>query len=167
MEADERSRLAKTLFNEALEQPAVRRRAFLDEACGEDTELRARVDSLLRAFARDSQFMQQPAAVAHEAPTSDAAGKVAAIAAKAMMQATGARIEPGQQLPFLHRVTHIDRSFAHSATDIERQVCFLYGAGPSGKRPSTNRSGITHLHRQNWSHYRGFLGFRLLTADYR
>ena len=39
----------ETLFNEALAKPASDRAAFLDQACGDDLEMRARVATLLAA----------------------------------------------------------------------------------------------------------------------
>jgi hypothetical protein len=39
----------KILFHEALDKPAGERAGFLDAACGEDRDLRRRVDVLLQA----------------------------------------------------------------------------------------------------------------------
>jgi len=51
--------LVKELFEAALERED--HTAFLEEACPEDSEVRAEVESLLAAHARDSGFMNQPA----------------------------------------------------------------------------------------------------------
>jgi len=53
----------RDLFIAALQidDPA-KRSAFLDVGCGEDAELRLRVEALLKAFAQAGSFMQQPAA---------------------------------------------------------------------------------------------------------
>lgn len=45
---------AFTLFEQALEQPSSQRSAFLDEACGADSELRRGVERLIAADAEDS-----------------------------------------------------------------------------------------------------------------
>jgi len=60
----------RDLFNAALqiEDPAARA-ASLDKACGDDIELRQRVEALLEAFGQAGSFMQQPAVAA--AATSD------------------------------------------------------------------------------------------------
>ena len=49
------------VFAAAVEQPADRRSAFLDEACGEDAELRREVESLL-AHHRDDGILERPGA---------------------------------------------------------------------------------------------------------
>src|SRR5262245_42678488 len=53
----------KSLFNAArrIESPEARR-LFLAQACGEDRDLYARVEALLRVHAEDSTFLQPPAA---------------------------------------------------------------------------------------------------------
>jgi len=53
--------LVKELFEAALERGDEDRAAFLAQACPEDLEVRAEVESLLAAHARDSGFMNQPA----------------------------------------------------------------------------------------------------------
>ena len=53
--------LVKELFEAALERSGEDQAAFLAEACPEDSEVRAEVESLLAAHARDSDFMTQPA----------------------------------------------------------------------------------------------------------
>ena len=53
---------ANEIFLQALEHDApMRRRAYLDEACGADTELRAEVESLLAARAQVGDFLESPA----------------------------------------------------------------------------------------------------------
>ena len=49
------------IFVEALEQDANRRAAFLDEACGTDTELRRRIDNLLKCHDQAGAFIDKPA----------------------------------------------------------------------------------------------------------
>jgi predicted Ser/Thr protein kinase len=56
--------LIHDLFHRALEQPADRRGAFLDDACGTDSQLREEVVSLLGAHERAGAFLEQPAASA-------------------------------------------------------------------------------------------------------
>jgi len=53
--------LVKELFEAALERDDEDVAAFLAQACPEDVEVRAEVESLLAAHARDSGFMNQPA----------------------------------------------------------------------------------------------------------
>jgi serine/threonine protein kinase len=53
--------LVKELFEAALERDDEDAAAFLAQACPEDVEVRAEVESLLAAHARDSGFMNQPA----------------------------------------------------------------------------------------------------------
>ncbi len=48
------------LFEQALERPVDERQAFLDAACGDDEELRADVEVLLRADERNSALSDQP-----------------------------------------------------------------------------------------------------------
>lgn len=56
------SSAANEVFLQALEHDSPgRRRAYLDEACGADKELRAEVDSLLTASAQVGDFLESPA----------------------------------------------------------------------------------------------------------
>jgi serine/threonine protein kinase len=51
------------IFSAALEIPSAEERArYLDEACGEDRDLRRRLDELLRSYAHAGSFMGEPAA---------------------------------------------------------------------------------------------------------
>jgi tetratricopeptide (TPR) repeat protein len=50
----------KAVFLEALETPADQRPAFLDRACGPDTEVRRRVEVLLRAHEASSRVLDHP-----------------------------------------------------------------------------------------------------------
>ncbi|MBI2808950.1 MAG: DUF1080 domain-containing protein [Planctomycetes bacterium] len=50
----------ETLFNLALEKPASERLAFLESACAGDTELRRRVERLLRSHDDPGSFLQEP-----------------------------------------------------------------------------------------------------------
>lgn len=52
------------LFAEAVELPAAERSAFLDQACGDDQELRGRVEELLAADAEIGDFLEPPAGFA-------------------------------------------------------------------------------------------------------
>ena len=51
----------KQVFQAALEQSLETRPTFLDETCGDDTALRAEVESLLRAHAQAGSFAERPA----------------------------------------------------------------------------------------------------------
>ena len=51
----------KEIFATALEHETARRPAYLDQACGTDTELRAEVDSLLDAHDSAEGFIEEPA----------------------------------------------------------------------------------------------------------
>ncbi len=53
-------RRAEDLFHAALEQSAEDRRAFLDEACGEDTELRREVERLVSNEEHAGSFLEKP-----------------------------------------------------------------------------------------------------------
>jgi eukaryotic-like serine/threonine-protein kinase len=57
--ADQRTVLAADLFKRAIDWPPEERSAFLDEACGDDAQLRREVESLLEF--NDNQFLEQPA----------------------------------------------------------------------------------------------------------
>jgi eukaryotic-like serine/threonine-protein kinase len=67
----------ETLFHEARQKPVDERTAFLDEACGGDIALRARVESLLQADDNpDSLLEPQPPATSANSSLSEAAGQV-------------------------------------------------------------------------------------------
>src|SRR5262245_13585023 len=51
----------ETLFFAALDKSPEERAAFLDDACGQDAEMRRRVERLLDAHARVGTFLQTPA----------------------------------------------------------------------------------------------------------
>src|SRR5262245_49884969 len=51
----------ESIFFAALEKPPGERSAFLDEACGQDAELRRRVERLLAAQSQVAAFLEQPA----------------------------------------------------------------------------------------------------------
>jgi serine/threonine protein kinase len=71
----ERYQRIKELFHSALERPAGERPAFLAEACGDDTALRAKVEALVAADEQPGSFMDAPAyAVAAEMLTEDSTG---------------------------------------------------------------------------------------------
>jgi non-specific serine/threonine protein kinase/serine/threonine-protein kinase len=59
--ADQRTILAAELFKRAVDQPVEQRSAFLEEACGEDVELRRDVESLLKFNKDGDQFLEEPA----------------------------------------------------------------------------------------------------------
>jgi non-specific serine/threonine protein kinase/serine/threonine-protein kinase len=59
-ESPERWRRISSLFDEAVKLPAVERAAFLEKACGEDAELRARVLELLASSDRAPEFLEKP-----------------------------------------------------------------------------------------------------------
>ncbi len=56
-----RWRRADQLFNASLTMDPERREAFLDDACGDDAELRKEVEALLAADRADDVFLEQPA----------------------------------------------------------------------------------------------------------
>ncbi|HEX8136634.1 MAG TPA: protein kinase [Pyrinomonadaceae bacterium] len=73
----ERYQHIKELFHSALERPAEERPAFLAEACGDDTALRAKVEALIAADEQPGSFMDAPAyAVAAEMLTQRATGSL-------------------------------------------------------------------------------------------
>ena len=59
--ADPATVLAAELFKRAVDRPVEQRSAFLDEACGDNVELRREVESLLRFNGDGDQFLEQPA----------------------------------------------------------------------------------------------------------
>src|SRR6476661_1232053 len=58
----ERWREVRAVFAQALEREPAKRAAFLDEACGNDAALRQELESLLRADAGASGYLEPPAA---------------------------------------------------------------------------------------------------------
>ena len=56
----ERWRRAEELFHAALERSPEDRRAFLDSACGEDTELRQQVEILISKDEHAGSFLEKP-----------------------------------------------------------------------------------------------------------
>jgi hypothetical protein len=59
---DEKRKDVKLIFAEALEKEKVEKRAeYLDNACGNDTDLRSKVEALLKSFAEVGDFMESPA----------------------------------------------------------------------------------------------------------
>ncbi|HEX8118458.1 MAG TPA: serine/threonine-protein kinase, partial [Pyrinomonadaceae bacterium] len=71
----ERYQRIKELFHSALEHTAEERPAFLAEACGDDTALRAKVEALVAADEQPGSFMDAPAyAVAAEMLTENSTG---------------------------------------------------------------------------------------------
>ena len=54
-------RRVNELFHSALERPANERAAFLDEACGADSVLRAEVEALIAAHEQSGEFLDTPA----------------------------------------------------------------------------------------------------------
>jgi serine/threonine protein kinase len=59
----------KSLFLAAAQKPAGERAAFLDAACGQDAELRARVERLLQAHDQGGSLLDQPAPATVDLPT--------------------------------------------------------------------------------------------------
>src|SRR6266446_944139 len=59
--ADQRTVLAAELFKRTVDRPVEQRSAFLNEACGEDVELRREVESLLKFDEDGDQFLEEPA----------------------------------------------------------------------------------------------------------
>jgi serine/threonine protein kinase len=57
----ERYRQIRNLFEAVVERPAEARPAFLAEACAGDADLRAEIDGLLAAHARDTGRLDPPA----------------------------------------------------------------------------------------------------------
>ena len=56
-----------TIFTEALDHPdAAAQAAYLDQACGEDAELRRRVEALLAAHRGAGRFLERMVAMGHK-----------------------------------------------------------------------------------------------------
>ena len=64
----ETSRRAAQIAAEAFDRPSDQRGSFLENACGNDTALRADVEALLAAAADAGSFLDQPAVRAERAP---------------------------------------------------------------------------------------------------
>lgn len=79
------------MFVEALERSGPERLEFLDSACGEDTALRAEVESLLHSFEVAGSFMETPAVES---------------AAESLIHDRG-QLKPGQQIKHYEIVNHI------------------------------------------------------------
>jgi hypothetical protein len=57
---DDDSLREMAVFTEAIKIPARDRAAFLDRACGDDEDLRRKVEALLRAHDRLGDFLEEP-----------------------------------------------------------------------------------------------------------
>jgi WD40 repeat protein/tRNA A-37 threonylcarbamoyl transferase component Bud32 len=86
----------ETLFAEALAKPSEERSAFLDEACGDDAELRERVEQLLRSSEEAGSFLAQSAAEDFDATLDISVDEQALIAARSadLKKSQAARSEP-------------------------------------------------------------------------
>ena len=60
----ERWREVEELFESAVSRPPEERAVFLDQACGEDEELRREIESLLKADASATGFLERDVAPA-------------------------------------------------------------------------------------------------------
>ena len=76
----ERWRQIEALLDEAFERPAGERRAFLDEACAGDPELRAHLETLLAADEAAGGFLATPAHQAAVELLADTSGEAARLA---------------------------------------------------------------------------------------
>jgi hypothetical protein len=72
----------ETLFTEALEKSLEERSTFLDEACAGDTELRERVEQLLKVHDDPGSFLAQSAAADFDATLDISVDDQALIAAR-------------------------------------------------------------------------------------
>jgi serine/threonine protein kinase/WD40 repeat protein len=83
-------RSLRTIFDEAAEiEPGEKRRAYLDEACGGDADLRANVEELLRAEETAGGFLGDLRREAHTANTPAAEGEGARIGRYKLLQKIG------------------------------------------------------------------------------
>jgi tetratricopeptide (TPR) repeat protein len=73
----ERWQRIESLLDEMFERPAGERRAFLDEACAGDPEIRAHLEALLKADEEAEGFLATPAHEAAAALLTDTAGEAA------------------------------------------------------------------------------------------
>ncbi|MHC4945188.1 MAG: protein kinase domain-containing protein [Planctomycetota bacterium] len=72
--SDDRGKREKDLFIEALEKEPGDRQAFLDEACGTDQELKARIQALLDAHGDATDFLEKPPTPEGIDPATDTTG---------------------------------------------------------------------------------------------
>src|SRR6266850_7412285 len=63
------------VFTEAMQVPIGERAAFLDRACGEDKDLRRRIEAWLKSNDRAGAFLEQPPEVVGEGRAKAAAGE--------------------------------------------------------------------------------------------
>ena len=85
----------KAVFDQAAEiAPPADRAAFLDEACGGDADLRARVEALLRAHAEAGSFLEHPAAGRDGTATYEPGGGAVETALQSPPEPVGALIGP-------------------------------------------------------------------------
>src|SRR5215212_6766511 len=85
----------KAVFDQAAEiAPPTDRAAFLDEACGGDADLRARVEALLRAHAAAGSFLEHPAAGPAGTATFEPGGGAGETALHSPPEPVGAMIGP-------------------------------------------------------------------------
>jgi Tol biopolymer transport system component len=68
--ASDRWRQVESLYHAALARPAGERAAFLAEACGDDAEMRAEVESLIAQVDGASSFLESPAMIDEVSPLS-------------------------------------------------------------------------------------------------
>ncbi|HEY4588100.1 MAG TPA: serine/threonine-protein kinase, partial [Thermoanaerobaculia bacterium] len=73
----ERWQRIESLLDEMFERPSGERRAFLDEACAGDPEIRAHLEALLKADEEAEGFLATPAHEAAAALLTDTAGEAA------------------------------------------------------------------------------------------
>src|SRR5947209_18274513 len=94
-------RRVKALFNSALDLPdPADRPAFLDRECGDDLELRRRLEHLLAAHDRPASALEQPLAVEREPSTSRADEIAASGPAPVGVDATATGSAPGPTATF-------------------------------------------------------------------
>jgi eukaryotic-like serine/threonine-protein kinase len=98
----------KRLLEGALAREGVERQAYLDEACGSDLTLRARIDRLLAASDRVATFLETPAAILLEPETpEDLSGRV--VSSYRLLSRLG---EGGMGEVYLAHDTKLDRQVA-------------------------------------------------------
>jgi tetratricopeptide (TPR) repeat protein/tRNA A-37 threonylcarbamoyl transferase component Bud32 len=120
--ADQRTVLAAEVFKRTIDLPEEKRAEFLDQACGDDVELRREVESLLKFSEDGDQFLEQPAID---------------LAVKALLQAG---LKPDQRVSNYKVISHIgsggmgDVYLAHDEK-LNRRVALKlvrYGLGAEG-----------------------------------
>jgi len=121
----------ETLFAQALDLPLEERTAFLDEACGDDAELRERVEVLLHSHEAAGTFLAQSAEMDFDATLDISVNDPALIAARSAQmreaQAVGKNAKPQSSAPASEPVVEPIPLDHFSGANPDAPVPFVFG----------------------------------------